>query len=470
MKSFFQFLSEASASTAVQQAARMGLKSDGHGGWYDKNGEFVAKTEKGQLKFYNKRQRVGQQDPPQTGKEKNLSATTQEPAQQEPAPQQQSQAQELPAQEGPPPVEKTKGTLTIAFGRFNPPTTGHEKLLDTVASSSDDNDYIIVPSRSQDKKKNPLDPDTKVSVMRQMFPKHSEKIVNDAANRTIFDVLKKAHMDGYTNVRIIGGGDRVAEFEKLSNNYNGKLYAFDNVEVRSAGERDPDSEDDVSGMSASKQRKAAAEGDFKTFRKGVPASMNDKQARELYNTLRSAMNIKEGWNLWEIAPKFDWKNLRENYIKKRIFNIGELVENLNTGLVGKIIRRGTNYLICVTEDNIMFKSWIRDVVETKNQQEVPMKNLKSLVKASVNRTDTNIDGFVDVDDKKVGPYGAFIPTAKNQGKVFRSLQKEQKLTDVSGVPANQREVGTDAFREYAMKMTNTSYIKNFINRYRKKSK
>ena len=225
----------------------------------------------------------------------------------------------------PPEVEKTKGTLTIAFGRFNPPTIGHEKLLNTVSTSSDDGDYIIVPSRTQDKKKNPLDADTKVSVMRQMFPQHSEKIVNDPANRTIFDVLKKAHMDGYTNVRIVGGGDRVVEFEKLSNNYNGKLYQFYNVEVRSAGERDPDSEDDVSGMSASKQRKAAAEGDFKTFRKGVPSSMNDKQARELYNMIRSSMNIKEGWSLWEIAPKFDWKNLRENYITEKIYKVGELV-------------------------------------------------------------------------------------------------------------------------------------------------
>ena len=406
MKSFFKFLSE---TTATQQAARLGLEGDGHGGWYDrKTGEFVAKTEKGRLKFYNKRQRVGQQDPPQTDKEKNLSAPSQEPAPQEPAPQ--PQAQEPPAQEGPPPVEKTKGTLTIAFGRFNPPTTGHEKLLDTVASSSDDNDYIIVPSRSNDKKKNPLDPDTKVSVMRQMFPKHSEKIVNDSANRTIFDVLKKAHMDGYTNVRIIGGGDRVAEFEKLSNNYNGKLYAFDNVEVRSAGERDPDSEDDVSGMSASKQRKAAAEGDFKTFRKGVPASMNDKQARELYNTLRSAMNIKEGWSLWEIAPKFDWKNLRENYINENIFRVGQLVENLNTGLVGKIIRRGTNYLICVTEDKIMFKSWIKDVSE----------------------------------------------------EVVNGTTK-------SGVPADQRLVGTDEHRKYAETMVpGSAWGKQFINKYRKK--
>jgi hypothetical protein len=425
MKSFFQFLSEAAGSTAVQQAERMGLVGDGHGGWYDpKTKEFVAKTEKGQLKFYNKRQRVGQ-DPAQTDKEKNLSQPSQEPA-----PQQQEPAAEKPEMV-PPEVEKTKGTLTIAFGRFNPPTTGHEKLLDTVASSSDDGDYIIVPSRSQDKKKNPLDADTKVSIMRQMYPSHSEKIVNDPANRTIFDVLKKAHMDGYAGVRIIGGGDRVKEFEKLSGDYNGKLYAFDNVEVRSAGDRDPDS-DDVSGMSASKQRLAAAEGDFKTFRQGVPKSMNDKRARELYNTLRAAMQIKEGWSLWEIAPKFDWSNLRENYIQENIFKVGQLVENLNTGLVGKIIRRGTNYLICVTEDNIMFKSWIKDVTESRKHLEKPIKNIENLVK--------------------------------------RTKQPDyNKVTEVSGVPADQRLVGTDAFRKYVETMVpGSSWGQQFINKYRKK--
>ncbi|MFZ9353877.1 MAG: cytidyltransferase [Candidatus Nanopelagicales bacterium] len=405
MKSFFQFLSE---STAVQQAARMGLQSDGHGGWYDKKGEFVAKTEKGQLKFFNKRQRVGQKDPAQTDKEKNLSQPSSEPA-----PQQEPQAQQ-PVEMVPPEVEKTKGTLTIAFGRFNPPTTGHEKLLDTVATSSDDGDYIIVPSRTQDAKKNPLDADTKISIMRQMYPNHSEKIVNDPANRTIFDVLKKAHMDGYAGVRIIGGGDRVKEYEKLSGDYNGKLYAFDNVEVRSAGDRDPDS-DDVSGMSASKQRLAAAEGDFKTFRKGVPKSMNDKQARELYNTLRAAMQIKEGWSIWEIAPKFDWMNLRENYINGDIFKTGQLVENLNTGLVGKIIRRGTNYLICVTEDHIMFKSWIKDVTEAKKYTEVHMSSIE------------------------------------------REPGKPNTL------------VGTDGFRKYTEKMTpGSSWGRQFINKYRKK--
>ena len=108
---------------------------------------------------------------------------------------------------GPPPVPKTKGTLTIAFGRFNPPHAGHMQLMDTAASSAeaDEGDYIIVPSRSNDPKKNPLDADTKVSMMRQLFPQHAARIQNDQNTRTIFDVLKKAHNDGYTNVRIVGG-------------------------------------------------------------------------------------------------------------------------------------------------------------------------------------------------------------------------------------------------------------------------
>jgi hypothetical protein len=412
MKSFFQFIKE---SNAVQQATRLGLASDGHGGWYDKRGEFVAKTEKGQLKFYNKRQRIRKQDPPQSEKERKLSQSSTEKSSSQEVPTQsqssskQSTGQQDTVQQGPPPVEKTKGTLTIAFGRFNPPTTGHEKLLDTVASSSDEGDYIIVPSRSQDKKKNPLDPDTKVEVMKQMYPSHSGKIINDPSNRTIFDVLKKAHNDGYTNVRIVGGGDRVKEFDKLTNDYNGKIYQFDNVEVLSAGDRDPDSEG-TEGMSASKQRKAAAEGDFASFRKGVPSTLNNKQAREVYNKLRSAMQIEEGWSLWQIAPKFDWKNLRENFVRKNIYKVGDIVENLNTGLVGKIIRRGTNYLICVTEDNIMFKSWIRDVSES----------------------------------------------------VVNGTEKQ-------GVPPEQRLIGTDSFRKYVETMVpGSEWGKQFINKYRKK--
>ncbi len=405
MKTFLQFITE---TTATQQAARLGLEGDGHGGWY-KDGEFVAKTEKGRLKFYNKRQKVGQ-DPPQSEKEKNLSSpNTQAPPegqvqaapQQSAAPQQAADSgQELapddpkaPAQFPPiPDVPKTKGTLTVAFGRFNPPHAGHGKLIGVAAESaeSEKGDYMIIPSRSEKPKTDPMSADSKVEIMRSLFPEHSERIVNDPNIRTIFDVLKKAHNDGYAGIRIVGGSDRTSDYERLSSDYNGKLYQFDTVETINAGERDPDAEG-MEGFSASRMRLAAQENDFKAFynqlhnevevldetgefvideKTGEPVMelipiMERKPAKEYFTKVRQAMKLEEGWNLWQIAPKLDWKNLRENYINENIFKIGQLVESLNTGLVGRIIRRGTNYLICVTEDNIMFKSWIKDVTESK---------------------------------------------------------------------------------------------------------
>ena len=196
--------------------------------------------------------------------------------------------------------------------------------------------------------------------MRRMFPDHAGSIVSDPNARTIFDVLKQAHQDGYSSVKIVVGGDRVKEFEKMSGDYNGKLYDFSGVETVSAGERDADAEG-VEGMSASKMRKAAAEDDYETFVSGLPSNIDDKTAKLMMTTIRKRMKVAEGYELWEIAPRFDWKNLRENFVSGAIFKMGQLVENLNTGLVGKVIRRGTNYLICVTEDGIMFKNFIHDV-------------------------------------------------------------------------------------------------------------
>ena len=442
MKSFKNFLIETSAS---QQASRLGLEGDGHGGWYDRStGEFIAKTVKGTLKFYNKRQVVGMKDPAQSEQEKNYSdPNTQVPPegqQAQPSPEEaeaqaaeeekqaaiQDNLQSPDLQAGPPPVPKTRGTLTLAFGRFNPPHAGHGQLMDIAAESAmeTEGDYIIVPSRSNDPKKNPLDADTKVSTMRNMFPNHSEKIINDPQNNTIFDVLKKAHNDGYSNVRIVAGDDRVKEFDKLSQNYNGQLYEFEALETISSGAREDDSEG-MEGYSASRMRLAAMEGDFKSFYANLEQQvrseetgeveivplMNKKAAKDYFISIRQAMGVeqvKECWNIWEISPKHDRENLREAYIKKEVFDIGTKVENVNTGLLGRIIRRGANHLICVTEDNIMFKSWIKDVTE-----------------AVVNGTTT------------------------------------------SGVPANQREVGTDAHLKYVASLVpGSSWGIHFINKYK----
>lgn len=389
MKSFFKFLSEARKTTASERAHKLGLEGDGKGNWIDKSGKIVARTEGGKLVFRQGADRT---------------AADQEVSSQERGSQVAEPTTKSGTSQKTTPTEKKSKTVTLVFGRFNPPTVGHLKLLNAARSASD-GDLKIYPSRSVDPKKNPLEPDDKVELMKKMFPDHADDIINDSNVKTIFDALKIADQDGYSDVKIVVGSDRVSEFDSLSQKYNGDLYNFDSIETISAGDRDADSEG-VSGMSASKMRKAASENDFDTFRTGIPDNIEDEEARTIMSTVRRSMKLmNENWSLWQIAPKFDWKNLRENYISGNIFKINEIVENLNTGLVGKVIRRGTNHLICVTREGMMFKSWIRDVNE---------------------------------------------------------------WTEQSGVPANQREVGTDSLVKYTMRMTGTEDIKNFINKYKSK--
>ena len=364
MKSFLNFLTEAKESQASMQAKKLGYTGDGHGGWLDRSGKVVARTEKGKLKYIDGREAKGAEKPaverqPTSTPTAQPTATAQAPAQQPQAAPGQA-PEEQPAEELPP--------LTVVFGRFNPPTVGHEKLLKSAKRISAGGDIKIYPSRSQDPKKNPLDPNTKVSYMKKMFPEFEESIINDEEMKTIFNVLVTANEDGYSNVNIVVGSDRQAEFENLAQKYNGELYNFDLIRVVSAGVRDADAEG-IEGMSASKMRKAVIDNDFKSFRSGTPKTLDDGETQALFNAVRQGMGLKkakvakENYALWDIAPKYDMRNLRENYVRGKIFRIGDKVQNLNTGLIGEVMRRGTNHLICVTEEGYMFKSWIKDVME-----------------------------------------------------------------------------------------------------------
>ena len=373
MKNLLQFLTEAGTSKASEQAKKLNLKSDGHGSWFDSRGKLVAVTEKGRLKFTSKKKSAADESPAQVmGQRRRDDDLAGSPLQRKPAPKAKAAKKEEPTK------EKGEGdTLTTAFGRFNPPTAGHGKLLAAAKKAAAGGDLKIYPSRTQDPKKNPLDPDMKISYMRKLFPEYEEQIVNDAEMKSIFDVLITAASDGYKNVNIIVGADRQSEFENLAQKYNGDLYDFDEIRVISAGVRDADAEG-VEGMSASKLRKSVVDDDFKAFKKGLP-KINDGEAMALFNAVRIGMKIKaaskvkEEFADWQIAPRYDKQMLREQYVTKKIFNIGDLVENLNTGLVGRIIRRGTNYLICVTEEDNMFKSWIRDVMEAVKPAEKTQK-------------------------------------------------------------------------------------------------
>ena len=370
MKTLFQFLNEARVSQASMEAKKLNLTSDGHGSWRDSRGKLVAKTENGKLKMLTAQERAAEEG----GGERQKKPEEVKAQPKAAAPQAAKMKTKAPedAKSG-----MMSNDITVVFGRFNPPTIGHEKLLQAAEKAAQGGDFKIYPSRTQDPKKNPLDPDMKVSYMRKMFPKYEEQIVNDSEMISIFNVLTTAYEEGYKNVNIIVGADRQAEFENLANKYNKDLYDFKQIRVISAGVRDADAEG-VEGMSASKMRKAVADDDFEAFKKGTPKGINDGETRTLFDAVRAGMGVKkkkEVKELWQIAPRYDQRGLRENYIKKKVFRLGDIIESLSTGLIGKIIRRGTNYLISVSENKVMFKSWIHDVMEyTEKKMEGRMRD------------------------------------------------------------------------------------------------
>jgi hypothetical protein len=210
-------------------------------------------------------------------------------------------------------TEEKGDTAIFTFGRFNPPTLGHEKLVTAVANVArrEGGEYFVYPSHTQDPKKNPLDQTTKVRYMKKMFSKHKENIITSTAKNAL-EVASELQDKGYTNLVMVVGSDRVKDFQNLLDRYNGDetkahgFYDFDTIKVVSAGERDPDAEG-VSGMSASKMRQSAVEGDFKTFRSGIPSSLNDKDTKKMFNDIRKGMRlsvVKEGSK---------WKNIDFTY-------------------------------------------------------------------------------------------------------------------------------------------------------------
>ena len=189
--------------------------------------------------------------------------------------------------------EAKEKSCTFTFGRFNPPTTGHEKLVKKLMSVGKGTEVLLFSSHSNDKRKNPLTHKDKVKYLKKFFG----RIVVDANVRTVFEICNFLQEKKYVNVNMVVGSDRVKEFEALITKYNGVkarhgYYNFKNINIISAGERDPDA-DDVSGMSASKMRQFAEDGDFEGFKDGVP-SKGKNLAKKLYDDIRKGMGINEG--------------------------------------------------------------------------------------------------------------------------------------------------------------------------------
>jgi len=160
--------------------------------------------------------------------------------------------------------EEPVKTAVAAFGRMNPPTIGHEKLVNAIKKVP--GDHFLFLSHTQNHKTDPLSFDQKTQFASAFFPSVN---IGDSSVRTIIDMMKKLSADGYKKVVYVAGSDRVDSFEQLLNKYNGTEYNFDSISVVNAGARDPDAEG-AEGMSASKMRDAVARDNFEEFAKGVP--------------------------------------------------------------------------------------------------------------------------------------------------------------------------------------------------------
>ena len=278
----------------------------------------------------------------------------------------------------------------FTFGRFNPPTTGHQKLMDKIAKVAKGKDYKIYASNSVDPKKNPLSYKDKIRFMRKMFPKHARSIMMSPKIKTAINIAVELHDMGYNKLTMVVGGDRIKEFESLLKKYNGVkarhgFYNFVNgINVVSAGERDPDATD-VTGMSASKMRAAVADGDFKSFQGGLPKGYSG--GAELFNALRKAMGFKKITDFREHVQLDKVSDVRESYARGEIFNVGDVVYNKDN-LPITILERKPNYII----SRVGKKYWIKDLVEKKNAR-IPRK------KGQPAKSDKHSDLYTDEDPK-----------------------------------------------------------------------
>jgi hypothetical protein len=273
-------------------------------------------------------------------------------------------------------TEARRKSMAFTFGRFNPPTIGHEKLINKVASVRAD-DYRIYLSRSEDAKKNPLGANEKLKVMKGMFPRHARKIEINTTNM-ILDICSMLYKQGVTEIFMVVGSDRVREFETIINKYNDIKsrhghYNFDNVNVLSAGERDPDAEG-ASGMSASKMRAAASKGDLASFKRGLPRGVN---ANDLMKKVRKGMQLAAGYvpeteKSVVSLVEFEQQQIRDLYIREQIFNIGDEVNYIKEDMKGKIVRKGTNYIVVEDNKNNLHKAWIWDCIPISADRAIEM--------------------------------------------------------------------------------------------------
>ena len=268
----------------------------------------------------------------------------------------------------------------FTFGRMNPPTIGHGKVLDTIAKKAKGADWKVYVSQSVGPK-DPLSYSDKVKHLRKMLPKYGRNIMVDKGVKNVFDIAAKLYDQGYKNITMVVGEDRLREFDVLLNKYNGKkarhgFYNFESIKVVSAGRRDPDAEG-VEGMSASKQRENAKNNDYTSFTQGVPSSMSDKDTRKLFNDVRKGLGLKEETSFKRHIELPKVSDLREQFVKGELFELGDTVVIKESEEVGIVSVLGSNYVIVECGDR-KIRKWLDavELVEKKAPQDPDIKDKK----------------------------------------------------------------------------------------------
>ena len=260
-------------------------------------------------------------------------------------------------------IEEEK-TVYFTYGRMNPPTTGHEKLMDVLSKKSGNNPYKIYLTQTTDAKKNPLDFKYKVKTVRKFFPKHARNVMLSKKVKTVFDAVTEIYNEGFKNITMVVGSDRINEFNTLLKKYNGVksrhgLYNFNKINVISAGDRDPDA-DDISGMSASKMRSLANEGDFTQFSQGLPRNVSNADAKKVYNEVRRGMGLKEQKDYFNKLHFEPVSEKREAYVQGHLYDIGDRVTVVGSDELASITSLGSNYVI-VESNGKLYRKWLTDV-------------------------------------------------------------------------------------------------------------
>ena len=354
----------------------------------------------------------------------------------------------------------------FTFGRMNPPTIGHGKVMDALAKKSGKADYKVFVSQSQDAKKNPLSYSDKIKHTRKMFPKHARNIMVDKSVKTAINAMVALHDQGYKSVTMVVGDDRITEFDVLLKKYNGQkarhgFYNFKNINIVSAGKRDPDATG-VEGMSASKQRENASKNDFVSFSQGVPKSMSNPDTRKLFNDVRKGMGLKEASEFRNHIELETVSETREKFVQGELFEVGDMVVIKESDEVATISVLGANYVIVETNDGKKMRKWLESVELIS--EDVDQKQLNDLEKFGdrlLKKFNIDIEftrHFADrMNDKRNDPaikvtelQRLFKKIAKNKGKdvkkhgdaeaVLKDMQSDLNLPVVVNYKNGEFEV------------------------------